>query len=42
MSVDVKANIKQQVPSKLEMQYKKRVCFSFEFGCYFIHIDIAC
>ena len=55
MSVDVKANIKQQevkdlvayltikeVPSKLEMQYKKRVCFSFEFGCYFIHIDIVC
>ena len=53
MSVDVKANIKQQEVKDLvayltkkylqnfEIQYKKSVYFSFDFGWYFIHLDSA-
>ena len=30
-----------EVPSKLEMQCKKGVCFSLDFGWYSIHFDIV-
>ena len=47
-SADVKANIKQQetkdlvaVSSKLKIQCKKGVHFSFVFGWYSIHFDIV-
>ena len=50
MSADVKANIKQEirsgglfykeVPSKLEIQYKKWMYFSFDFGWYSIRLGI--
>ena len=54
ISADVKANIIQkdlmavsynffeEVPSRLEIQFKKRVCFLFDFGPYSIHLDITC
>ena len=50
MSADVKANIKQEirssglfykeVPSKLEIQYKKQMYFSFDFGWYSVRLGI--
>ena len=29
----------QEVPSKLEIQCKKGMCFSLDFGWYSIHLD---
>ena len=31
----------QELPSKLEIQCKKGMYFSFDFGWYFINLDIA-
>ena len=30
----------QEAPSKLEIQYKKAVCFSFNFGWYSIQLEV--
>ena len=35
-------NFLLEVPSKLEIQCKKGVHFSFDFGWYSIHLDIVC
>ena len=32
----------KEVPSKLEIQGKKGVYFSFDFGSYSIHLNIVC
>ena len=32
----------EEVPSKLEMQCKKGIYFSFDFGWYTIQVDIIC
>ena len=32
----------KDVPSKFEIQYEKGKYFSFDFGWYAIHFDIAC
>ena len=31
----------QELPSKLEIQCKKGIYFSFDFGWYFINLDIV-
>ena len=40
--VAVSYNFFEEVPSKLEMQFKKRVCFLFDFSWNSIHLDITC
>ena len=35
-------NFHEEVPSKLEIQLKKGMYFSFKFGWYSIHFDIVC